>query len=134
MEYIISKNVPFPRGCYSHAVKSGDFIFISGQLGILKSTDKLISENFCEQIRQCFQNIKLICEEVEVSLESIAKLTIYYISVDDRQKIDDVIKEFFPKNYPSRTRVVVNALSYGAKVEIDCMVYAPKKYMEGITQ
>ena len=120
MECVNLKELTLPSGCYSHAVKAGGFCFLSGQLGLVSG--KLVSDDFCTQLRQCFMNIKSVCKSVGKSLDDVVKLTVYYVDIADRTNIDVVSREFFKNSYPGRTRVVVSALSYDAKVEVDCIV------------
>lgn len=106
-------------GTYSHAVKANGFLFVSGQLPISPDTNELISEDPISQIKQCFDNIKAICESAGIRLQNALKINVYYTDMAVSENINAVMEQYFSAPYPARIRVKVAGLSRNAKVEID---------------
>ncbi len=117
--HITTQKAPQPFGTYSQAVKCENLLFVSGQLPIATNDTKIISDDPIAQIRQCFENLKAICEEAGASLNDAVKINVYYTEIVVSDKLNDVMNEFFEAPYPARIRVKVAGLSKEAKVEID---------------
>lgn len=116
---IKSDKAPQPFGAYSQAIKSGNLLFVSGQLPIKIGETNLVSQDPKEQLIQCFENIKNICEAAQSSLNDAVKLNVYYTDQTISDISNEVMEGLFSKPYPARIRVRVAALSRNAKVEID---------------
>jgi 2-iminobutanoate/2-iminopropanoate deaminase len=117
MEYIFSNDVPKPAGHYAHGVKSGNLIFISGQLpGGLEPTASLE-----EQVMLCLQRIKLIAEAGGSNLQSIVKTTLFITNAADWPEVNKIYAAFFGAHTPARSIVPVKELHYGYKVEIEAV-------------
>lgn len=119
MVHIFSETAPKPMGTYSHAIKANGFLFISGQLPISPGTNELVSEDPIAQIKQCFDNVKTICESAGTKLQNALKINVYYTDADVSENINAVMEQYFSAPYPARIRVKVAGLSRNAKVEID---------------
>lgn len=119
IDHIFSNKAPKPFGTYSHATKANGLMFISGQLPISPETNELISDNSIDQIQQCFENIKTICDDAGVSLQNALKINVYYTDFEVSENLNAVMKKYFNEPYPARIRVKVVGLSKNAKVEID---------------
>ncbi len=117
--YIYSEKAPKPMGTYSQAVMANGFLFVSGQLPFSLDTSELISEDPASQIRQCFENIKAICESGGAKIEHALKINVYYTDIGVSECLNDIMGEYFAPPYPARIRVKVAGLSRNAKVEID---------------
>ena len=118
-EYITTHKAPQPFGTYSQAVKCGGLLFVSGQLPIAVNGTEVISDDPIIQIKQCFENLKTICEEVGSSLNDAVKINVYYTDMAVTDNLNAVMEVFFEPPYPARIRVKVAGLSKNAKVEID---------------
>jgi 2-iminobutanoate/2-iminopropanoate deaminase len=118
-EKIVTEKAPAPGGKYSQAIRMGDIVFLSGQLPLKPDTLTLDEESPQSMYRQCFNNLKAVCEAAGGNLQRIVKLNVYYTDMYYSQFIDEVIPEFFEEPYPARIRLVVKEISKGAKVEID---------------
>ena len=119
MERIETKNAPLPFGTYSQAVRTGDLLFVSGQLQIRPNEKTIISDDPKTQLKQCFQNIKSICEAANFTLGDAVKINVYYTDLAVSENLNEVMEGFFNAPYPARIRVKVAGLSLNAKVEID---------------
>ena len=115
---VLRTNLVFPQ-----AVIAGDFIFLSGTVGIDSGTGKIISDSFEEQARQTFANIKTILEEAGSSLEKIVKTTIFMVSGcdPDFKIINKIYSEVFPENAPVRSAPQVMPFPGGILVSVECI-------------
>lgn len=88
---------------FPQSVIADDYIFLSGTPGLNVETGKIVSEDFEEQTRQCFVNIKTILEEAGSNMSKVIKTTIFMVSGNDFSIINKVYSEFFPENSPARS-------------------------------
>lgn len=119
---MIQKAINFKKDLNSHfsqALTIGDFIFLSAQLPVDTATGKLISDDFREQVRQCFRNMKAILQQCDLPLSYILQTTVYMTDMEKLKELDEVYAEYLRDPLPTRTVVGVNALQYGAQVQIE---------------
>ena len=109
---------------FPQAAIAGNFIFISGTPGYDLNTGKVISDDFEAQVRQSFQNIKIILEEAGSSLAKVAKTTIFMVSGNDFSVINKVYGEFFPENPPARSTPQVMPFPFGILVSVEAIALA----------
>lgn len=113
---------PQAIGPYSQAVRVGNTIYLSGQVGFNPATMSLVSEDFAAQAEQTFKNINAVVTACGATLAEIAKLTIYVTDLSEFSKLNEVMANYFKQPYPARTTIQVSALPRGAKVEIEGIV------------
>jgi 2-iminobutanoate/2-iminopropanoate deaminase len=113
--------VPRPNPVFPHAVIAGNFIFLSGTAGFNPATGELISDNFEDQARQSFRNIKTILEEAGSGLHKIIKTTIFMVTGNEFSIINKVYAEFFPENAPARSTPQVMPFPAGILVSVECI-------------
>ncbi|MEP6947789.1 MAG: RidA family protein [Ginsengibacter sp.] len=106
---------------FPQAVIANDFIFLSGMAGIDPATGSVASNNFEEQARQCFQNIKIILEEAGGSLGKVVKTTIFMVAGNDFSVINKVYQEFFPDDAPARSVPQVMPFPAGILISVECI-------------
>jgi 2-iminobutanoate/2-iminopropanoate deaminase len=111
---------PFQGAPYSQAIRSGDFVFVSGQLG-LKPGDTEISGTIQEQTEQIFRNLQQILEEAGSGLDRIVKTTVFLINLSDFQGMNEIYAKHVGEDRPARSTVEVAALASGALVEIEAI-------------
>lgn len=111
---------PFQGAPYSQAIKTADFVFVSGQLG-LKPGDTQISGTIQEQTEQIFQNLRAILEAAGSSLDRIVKTTVFLTDLGDFQGMNEVYAAHVGEDRPARSTVGVAALPSGALVEIEAI-------------
>lgn len=116
---------PAAIGPYSQAVRSGGFIFVSGQIALDPATGQLVQGPVEEQVRQVLTNLKAILEAAGSGLEHVVKTTIFLRSMDDFAAVNRVYAEFFSAPAPARSTVAVAALPRGAAVEIEAIAVDP---------
>jgi len=106
---------------FPQAVIAGGFIFISGTAGIDPATGKVVSDNFEEQTRQCFLNIRNILEEAGSSMSKVVKTTLFMVTGNDFSVINKVYPEFFPDNAPARSAPQVMPFPAGILISVECI-------------
>jgi 2-iminobutanoate/2-iminopropanoate deaminase len=106
---------------FPQSVIAGDYIFLSGTAGITLESGKIISDDFEEQTRQCFINIKTILEEAGSNMSKVIKTTIFMVAGNDFSIINKVYSEFFPENPPARSVPQVLAFPAGILISVECI-------------
>ena len=111
---------PFQGAPYSQAIRSGDLVFVSGQLG-LKAGDTEISGSVGEQTEQIFRNLQAILAEAGSGVDRIVKTTVFLTSLGDFQAMNEVYARHVGEERPARSTVEISALPSGALVEIEAI-------------
>jgi 2-iminobutanoate/2-iminopropanoate deaminase len=106
---------------FPQAVIAGKFIFLSGTPGLDLNSGQVISDNFEDQTRQCFQNIKIILEEAGSSMSKVIKTTIFMVTGNDFSIINKVYTEFFLENPPARSTPQVMPFPAGILISVECI-------------
>ena len=117
-EIINTNAAPAAIGSYSQAVRVGDTVYLSGQIGLNPSSMHLV-EGVAEQIHQVFQNLQAVAIAAGGSLADIVKLNVYLTDLSHFAKVNEIMTEYFMLPYPARAAVGVAALPRGAAVEAD---------------
>ncbi len=97
----------FPEMSYSHAVKFGEFIFVSGQVGMNYSTG-IMDDEFELQARQAFENLSHVLQSAGSSLEKVIKTTVWLKNPANFESLNKLFSEYFPENAPTRSTPVVD--------------------------
>lgn len=121
-EAIHTADAPQAIGTYSQAVRVGSLVFLSGQIPLDPATMALVDGDFEARARRVFENLRAVCIAAGGDLNRIVKLTIYLTDLDDFQKVNSVMNEFFDTPFPARAAVGVAALPKGADVEADAVL------------
>jgi 2-iminobutanoate/2-iminopropanoate deaminase len=116
-----SANVPRMSQLFPPAVIAENLIFLSGTAGIDPATGKLINDNFEDQARQAFQNIKTMLEEMGSNMSKVIKTTIFMVTGNDFGVINKVYIEFFPENAPARSVPQVMPFPGGILISVECV-------------
>lgn len=112
---VATQNAPAATGPFSQAVRCGDAIYVSGQLGIDPATGRLVDGGIREQTRQVFENIRAIVEAAGSSLKSVTKVTIFIADWNDFSAFNEAYAEIFAAPYPARS-TIQNSRPLGALV------------------
>lgn len=113
-----------PNPTLSPGIRVGDMLYASGQLGMRRDAPDSTIEG---QTRQSLENTKAVLEAGGTSMANVVKCTVFLVKASDFQGMNRVYREYFPKDPPARSTVVVAALvSAAAVVEIECMAVIPK--------
>lgn len=108
----------------SKAIRAGDFVFLSGQLG-LNTHGQLAGQTIETQTRQALQNISAILAEAGASLSHVVKSTVWLVDRADFGRFNQIYAEYFAHQPPVRSTVVSGLVLNGALVEIEVVAYAP---------
>lgn len=114
-----SVHAPKPIGPYTQAMRAGDFVFISGQIGIDPALGKITGQDAAAQAEQVLKNIRAILTAAGLTAEHVVKTTIFLASMDDFGAVNDVYGDFFHEDPPARSTVQVARLPMDALVEIE---------------
>ena len=121
IEHLVFEDGPKRVGPFSHAVKAGGFLFVTGQMPTLTNDPtKLIEGDIISQTHQVMKNLKHVLTAANTSLEDVVFVRIYLINFQDFNKMNAVYESYFTSDkLPARTCIGVTGLAVGASVEID---------------
>lgn len=119
---IHTDQAPAALGPYSQAVRHGDLVFLSGQVGLDPATGKLVDGGVEAQARQVFRNLRAVCQAAGGDLDGIVKLTIYLVDLGNFARVNAVMAENFAAPYPARATIEISALPAGAEVEVEAVL------------
>lgn len=122
MKEVFTKKAPEAIGPYSQAIVAGDFLFVSGQIGIDPETGEVV-EGIEAQTKQVMENLKAVLAEAGADFSNVVKFTIYLNSMDDFQTVNEIYGSFLEKPYPARATIEVSRLPKDVLVEIDAIAY-----------
>lgn len=117
-EIIATAQAPAAIGTYSQAVRAGNTVYLSGQIG-LDPTSMQMVEGIEAQIVQVFENLKAVCEAAGGGLSDLVKLNVYLTDLSNFAKVNEIMGRYFNQPYPARAAVGVKELPRGALVEAD---------------
>jgi 2-iminobutanoate/2-iminopropanoate deaminase len=125
MKKIISTSeAPGAIGPYSQAVRSGRFLFCSGQIPLDPNSGQIATGDIATQTRRAMDNIAAILRAEGMTLDSIVKTTIFLTNLDDFQTVNETYGSYFKQDPPARSTVQVSGLPRGANVEIEVIAAA----------
>lgn len=106
---------------FSTAVRVGNVLYLSGQIGTLPGTRQLVDTGIVKQTQQTLENIKAVLTYAGSSLDRVFKCTVFLTKIADFEAMNGVYTTFFPKDPPARSTVAGSGLALGARVEIECI-------------
>lgn len=109
---------------FSTAVRAGDMLYLSGQVGARPGTNELVEGGVGAETRQTLENIEAVLAYAGSSLENVVKCTVFLADIADYQAMNAVYREFFVESPPARSTVAGSGLALGARVEIECLALA----------
>jgi 2-iminobutanoate/2-iminopropanoate deaminase len=124
MKTIETPNAPKAIGPYSQAVRAGDFLFVSGQLGVIPETGEFAGDTAEAQTKQAIKNIGAILEAGGCSFEDVVDATIYLTNIEDFASVNAEYSKRFDAHKPARATIEVSNLPKAAKVEIRVTAFA----------
>lgn len=114
-------NAPPALGPYSQAIQAGDFIFVSGQIGVKPNGE--VAEGIEGQTHQVLKNLQEILKEAGADFSDVVKFTIFLSSMDDFETVNEIYASYVKKPYPARATVEVARLPKDLLVEMEAIVY-----------
>jgi len=113
---------PAAIGTYSQAIKTGDTVYVSGQIPLDPGTGKLVGGDIRAQINQVFLNLTAVAEAAGTSLQNAVKITVYLTDLNNFSAVNEIMKDYFEQPYPARAAIGAAALPLGAEVEADAIL------------
>ena len=121
-ERIHSDSAPAAIGTYSQSIRSGNFVFLSGQIPLDPATTEVVGGDFDARARQVFDNLRAVAEAAGGSLDHVVKLTIFLTDLDNFAAVNSVMEDYFEQPFPARAAVGVASLPKGVDVEADAIL------------
>ena len=118
---VSTPNAPAAIGTYSQAVRAGNTVYLSGQIGLDPATMQLV-DGFEAQTVRVFDNLKAVAEAAGATLGDAVKLNIYLTDLAHFAKVNEIMARYFQAPYPARAAVGVASLPKGALVEADAVM------------
>lgn len=112
---------------FSEAVHAGDFLFLSGQIGEDPATAKLPPGGIEPETRQVLANVKRVLEANGSSLSDVVKCTVFLADIAEWPAFNTIYREVFKKPFPARSALGASGLAMNARVELECIAFAPQK-------
>jgi 2-iminobutanoate/2-iminopropanoate deaminase len=106
-------------GPYSHAVRAGKLVYLSGQTPLDPATGKLLEGDVKLQTAQCFQNLFAVLKAAGLTPDNVVKVNVFLTDMADFKDMNEVYAAHFQKPYPARTTIGVASLPLGARIEIE---------------
>jgi 2-iminobutanoate/2-iminopropanoate deaminase len=119
---IFADKAPRPGGHYSHAVRAGSLLFVSGATPLDPTTRKLVDGDIGDHTRRCLLNLQAVCEAAGASLSNAVRCQIYVTDISNFAAVNEAYAAFFPDSPPARTTIGVSSLPVSANIEIDAIV------------
>jgi len=120
-EIIKTDKAPAAIGPYSQAVKSGGFIFISGQIPLDPATGNVVEGGIKEQTERVMKNLEAVLEAAGTDIKAVVKTTIFLTNLSDFATVNEIYGAYFNENPPARATVEVSSLPKGVEVEIEAV-------------
>ncbi len=124
MKAISTPQAPAAIGPYSQAIRSGDLVFLSGQVPIDPATGELVVGDIAVQTERVLDNLAAVLGAAGCTFADVVKTTIYLVDLGDFQAVNQTYAKRFAAAPPARATVQVSALPKGARVEIDAIARA----------
>jgi len=121
---IHSDSAPAAIGPYSQAIRAGNTVYLSGQIGLDPATGNL-REGTEAQAQQVFENLRAVAQAAGGSLDDIVKTTLLLADMADFARVNEIMAGFFTKPYPARATYQVAALPKDARIEVEAVLVLP---------
>ncbi|MGO1069820.1 RidA family protein [Lysobacter sp. CA199] len=113
---------------FSEAVRSGDVLFLSGQIGTVPGKNNALAEGGIQgETEQTLSNIRAVLERHGASMRDVVKCTVFLADIKDWPAFNEVYRKHFSAPFPARSALAASGLALGAKVEVECIAQAPHK-------
>lgn len=132
MKSLFSNDAPESIGPYSHAVRTGNLLFCSGQTPIDPASMKIESTDIEWQTFRAIENLKLVLNAAGLKLSDVVKVNVFLTDMGNFARMNTLYQECFGEHRPARSTVAVNGLPLGALVEIECIAEFKDKREESI--
>ena len=122
---ISTTSAPAAVGPYSQAIKLGNMLYCSGQIGLVPATGAMVEGGFKAQVSQAFSNLKAVIEAAGGNVNQSVKLTLFLTDLSQFALVNEMMAATFQQPYPARSTVGVASLPKGAEFEVEAIVALP---------
>jgi 2-iminobutanoate/2-iminopropanoate deaminase len=126
VEFLDSGKVLPPGLPFSEAVRVGNLVYLSGQIGIAPGGTELVQGGIRAEARQAMENIRATLEANGYAMSDIVKCTVMLADMAEWGAFNEVYRTFFSGRFPARSAFGANGLAFGARVEVECVAAARK--------
>lgn len=119
---IHSDSAPSAIGTYSQAIRSGDLLFMSGQIPLDPATMEVVEGDFAARAHRVFSNLAAVAAAAGANLDQVVKLTIYLTDLGNFATVNSVMAEYFTEPYPARAALGVASLPKGVDIEAEAII------------
>lgn len=119
MRKAIESETAVAVGPYSHAVDTGDTIYLSGQTPVDPATGRLVQGDIAVQAEQCFKNLFAVLQAGGLTGDQVVKVNVFLVDMNDFAAMNTVYERQFAKPFPARTTIGVASLPLGARIEME---------------
>jgi reactive intermediate/imine deaminase len=119
---IQTKDAPAAIGTYSQAIRTGNTIYLSGQIPLDPKSMQLVTGDTRAEIARVFDNLAAVAAAAGASLDNAVRITVYLTDLKNFALVNEVMAEYFKEPYPARAAIGVAALPRGAAVEVDAVL------------
>ena len=119
---IHSDDAPAAIGTYSQAIRTGQLVFLSGQIPLRPDDMTVVDGDFEARARQVFKNLSAVAKAAGGDLNDIVKLTIFLTDLDNFATVNSVMEAYFTKPYPARAALGVSSLPKGVDIEAEAIL------------
>jgi reactive intermediate/imine deaminase len=123
-EVIHSDGAPKAIGPYSQAIRAGDTVYLSGQIGLDPATGALV-DGLSAQAHRVFLNLRAVCEAAGGTLDDLVRVSLLLTDINDFAKVNEIMATYFRAPYPARATYQVAALPRGALIEVEAILVLP---------
>ncbi|MCB0396454.1 MAG: RidA family protein [Flavobacteriales bacterium] len=117
-QVINTKHAPAPIGPYNQAIRTGNMVFISGQIALNPETGKLETGNVNDETKRVMENLKAILSEAGLTFDHVIKTSIFLSDMGLFAQVNEIYGSYFTSDFPARETVAVAGLPKGVNVEI----------------
>jgi len=121
-QVIQTDQAPKAIGPYSQAIRLGDTVYLSGQIGLDPVSGELVDGGIEAEIRRVLDNLKAVATAAGGSLDQVVKLTVFLTDLAHYPKVNELMQQYFRAPFPARAAIGVAALPRGARVEMECVL------------
>lgn len=125
-EFLTSPDPALRAFPFSEAVRAGEFLILSGQIGNAPGTAVPVPGGIAAEARQAMENVRTILLRHGSSLDEVVKCSIFLADMNEWPAFNDVYRSYFPSHFPARSALGASGLAKGARVEVECVAYVPR--------
>lgn len=115
---------PSPMAVFSPAIRTGNLVFLSGQIGLKDGTLEVVPGGITAETEEALKRIRSLLNDIGLAMEDVVKCTVFLADISDYPKMNEVYLKYFPSEPPARSALAASGLALGARVEIECIAAA----------